>query len=153
MAKPHMETNSHNLIYITQNNIKNIKIFIYSYMIFNINNLLDKILFEINPLNPIFCREWDDPRIDTYYISINENNYIVLDGVCEQCDNIAIYNNNNLKYNIMTRQGLNNFVNKYGEQMDDSCNIIFELDLNNFNGNINDLILILTNTIKKIVSF
>ena len=116
-------------------------------MIFHMDALLDKILFELKTLNPKYYREMDDPRIDTYYISINQNNYIVLSGIYGECDCVSIYNNNNIKYDIMTQQGINDYLNKYDEEMDDMCNIIFELKLDTFNGNINDLILLLRNSL------
>ncbi len=126
-------------------------------MIFNINTftLADEILFKLKILKPAYYRVMDDPRIDTYYISLNQNNYIVLygDRECSECDYICIYNNNNIKYNIMTTQGIENFVNNYDKQIDDINNIIFELKLNTFDGNMNDLILLLTNSIKQIVPF
>ena len=120
---------------------------------YNINDLLDRILFKLESIKPLYCRQLDDPRIDTYYISINQNYYMVLYGVCDECDSIVIYNNNNIKYNIMTIEGIENFVNNYDEVMDATCNIIFELELDTFNGNINDLILLLTNSVKNIVPF
>lgn len=122
-------------------------------MVFSINDLLDKILVELKIFNPKYCRELDDPRIDTYYISINQNNYIVLKGGCSECDSIYIYNNNNIKYNIMTTHGIENYVNKSDDPICDTRDIIFELKLNTFNGNINDLILFLTNSVKKIIPF
>ena len=122
-------------------------------MNFNINTLIEKILFELKTLNPKCCRSMDDPRIDTYYISINQHNYMVLYGVCDECDSIVIYNNNDIKYDIMTIEGIENFVNKYEPNDDDDCNIIFELELDTFNGNITDLVLLLTNSVKQIVSF
>ncbi len=73
------------------------------YMGFDINNLLDKSLIELKIFNPKYCRQLDDPRIDTLYISINQHNYIVLYGVCGECDTIVIYNNKNTKYNIITK--------------------------------------------------
>lgn len=117
---------------------------------FCINTLLDKIIAELNIFNPKWCRKLDDPRIDTYYISINQNNYIVLSGYCGGCDNIYIYNNDNIKYDIMTTHGINNYVNTYGEQID-MGNIIFELKLDTFNGNMKDLLLFLTNSVKEII--
>ena len=122
-------------------------------MLFDINTLLDKILFELKIFYPVYCREMDDPRIDTYYISINQNNYMVLYGSCDKCDSVCIFNNNNIKYNIMTTQGIEEFVNKYDKLIDETCNIIFELELDTFNGNINDLLLLLTNSVKQIVPF
>ncbi len=119
-----------------------------------INDLLDKILFKLKSITPLYCRQLDDPRIDTYYISLNQNYYMVLYGVCGECDNVIIYNNNNIKYNIMTTEGIEKFVNNYDEVMDtDDDNIIFELKLDTFNGNINDLILLLTNLVKNIIAF
>lgn len=118
-----------------------------------INDLLDRILFKLKTINPLYCRQLDDPRIDIYYISINKNYYMVLYGVCGECDRVVIYNNNNIKYNIMTTQGIENFVNNYDEVTDATRNIVFELKLDIFNGNINDLILFLTNSVKNIVPF
>ena len=37
-------------------------------MVFLIDNLLDKILVELQIFNPTYSREFDDPRLDTYYI-------------------------------------------------------------------------------------
>jgi len=119
-------------------------------MVFNINTLLNKMLFELKIFNPKYCRQFDDPRIDSYYISINQHNYMVLNGICDECDNIIIYNNNNINHNIMTTRGIENFVNK-DEIIDDTSIVIFELELDTFNGNINDLIILLTNLVKKIV--
>jgi hypothetical protein len=151
-------------------------------MPFDINTLLDKILFELKILNPLYCRQPDDPRIDTYYISINQHNYIILYGTCDECDNIIIYNNNNINHDIMTTQGIKNFVyideniiddisgniinddnindeNIIDENIDDNINddkdekVIFELELDTFEGNMDDLILLIKNTVKKIVPF
>ncbi len=122
-------------------------------MVFLINNLLDKLLFKLRTLNPKYYRELDDNRIDTYYISLNSHNFMVLYGLCGECDSIAIYNNNNINYNIMTTQGIENFVNNYNEQIDNTSNIIFELELDTFNGSINDLLLLLTNSVNNIILF
>lgn len=122
-------------------------------MVFLIDNLLDKILVELKIFNPKYCRDLDDPHIDAYYISINQCNYIVLQGVFEECDSIAIYNNNNIKYNIMTTHGIENYVNHNDDLYYDMGNIIFELKLDTFNGNMNDLILFLTNSVKSIIPF
>ena len=119
-------------------------------MVFDINTLLDKILFELK--NPLYCRQLDDPRIDTYYISINQSNFIVLYGVCGECDGIIIYNKNNIKYNIMTPLGIDKFVNTYEPFDYENMSKIFELKLDSFNGNLNDVILHLTNEVKNIVS-
>ena len=120
---------------------------------YNINDLLDRILFNLESIKPLYCRQLDDPRIDIYYIPINQNYYMVLYGAYDECYSIVIYNNNNIKYNIITIEGLENFVNNYDEVMDATCNIIFELELDTFNGNINDLILLLTNSVKNVVPF
>ena len=53
----------------------------------------------------------------------------------------------------MTTQGIEQLTNKYDQPMDNMCNIIFELELDTFNGDINDLILLLTNYVKQIVPF
>lgn len=122
-------------------------------MKFNINNLLDKILFEFKTLNPKYSRQLDDPRIDTYYISINKNNFIVLCGICDECDHISICNNNNINHNIMTTHGLDMFVNQENqENIDDTNNVIFEIELDTFNGNIDNLILLVKNSIQKIIN-
>lgn len=122
-------------------------------MVFLINDLLDKMLVELKIFNPQYYRELDDPRIDTYYISINQHYYIVLYGVCEECDDIAIINNNNIKYNIMTAHGLENYVKHNYNCDNETGNIIFELELDTFNGNMDDLIIFLTNSIKKFIPF
>ena len=128
---------------------------------FDINILLDKLLLSLKTIKPMYCRELDDPRIDTYYISINQNYYMALNGLCDECDSVKIYNDNNIKYNIMTYQGLENFVNNEEPWDDTKHNIVFELELKTFNVNINrnkneqmnDLVLLLTNTVKSIVHF
>jgi hypothetical protein len=76
---------------------------------------------------------------------------MVLYGACNECYSIVIYNNNNIKYNIMTTNGIENFVNKYYNE-DDNGNIIFELELDTFDGNINDLILLIINSVKNIIT-
>lgn len=118
-----------------------------------INDLLDRMLINLKPLKPLYYRQLDDPRIDTYYISINNNYYMVLYGICDKCDSVAILNNNNIKYDIKTMQGIELFVENYDEVTDATCNVVFELELNTFNGNMNDLILFLTNSVKNIVPF
>lgn len=118
---------------------------------YNINVLLDRMLLELKSFNPVYCRQLDDPRIDHYYISINQNYYMVLYGVCGECDSVEIHNNNNNKCNIMTIQGIDNFVNKCDGPMYNK--IIFEMELDFFNGNMDDLILYLTNSVKQIVPF
>ena len=101
-----------------------------------INDLLDRMLINLEPFKPLYYRQLDDPRIDTYYISINNNYYMVLYGICDECDSVKIYNDNNIKYDIKTTQGIKNFVNNYDEVTDSTCNIVFELELDSFNGNI-----------------
>lgn len=121
---------------------------------FNINKLSDAILFELRQFNPKFCRQFDDPRIDTYYISINQNYYIVLYGICEECDTITLYNNKNINYDIMTTQGIEKFANDESIESD----VVFEIILdetdelyepNEFNNNIDDFIFYFINTVKK----
>ncbi len=107
-------------------------------MIFDINQLLDKILVELKIFNPIYCRQYEDPRIDTYYIAINHHNYIILYG---DCDAIIMYNNKNINYNLMTKEGLTNFVNN-NDEINDMSDIVFEIKLEKFN-NINDIILLI----------
>ena len=105
---------------------------------FNINTLLDKILFELKIFNPIYCRVFDDPRIDTYFISVNQNNYIVLYGGCDECEQIVMYNNNNMKHNLMTTKGLEIFANEDTKEDEDEA--IFDFELDTFDGNEEDLI-------------
>lgn len=124
----------------------------------NINVLLKKLLVELEIYNPKYTKEFDDPAIDTYYISINQYNYIVLYGSFEVCHSIAIYNKNDNKYNIMTTDGLNYYVNYSHKDnsynfYDEMGNIIFKLELDTFDGNIYDLILFLTNSVKTLIPF
>jgi len=125
---------------------------------FNINELLNKLLFELKFFNPKYCRQFDDPRLDNYYISINQNYYIVLYGICEECDTICFYNNKNMDYDIMTTEGIEEFANDENMEVD----ILFEIILdekdelyepNEFNNNIDDLIFHVVNSVKKYVPF
>lgn len=113
---------------------------------FHIYEILDKILLKFKILHPQYCRVLDDPRIDTYYISLNQQNCIVLGGLCDECDNISLYNNIQTNDNIMTLEGLHNFAN-YNQSMDD-FNVLLDLELNKFDGNIDDLILLLIDSVK-----
>lgn len=124
----------------------------------DINDLLEKMLFELNTLNPKWCREFDDPRIDNYYISLSPRNYMILSGYGDKCDFVGIYKDNNIKYDIMTEQGIENYVN-YNDARNDEVtepdNIIFELELDDgeFNESMDDLVLLLTKLVKGIVPF
>ena len=120
---------------------------------YNILDLRDGILLKLRSIKPVYYRQNDDPRIDTWYISLNKNYYMVLYGICDECDSVVIYNNNNIKYNIMTLEGIENFVKNYDEEMHSTSNTILDLDLDTYNGDINDLILFLTNSVKNIVPF
>lgn len=101
-------------------------------------------------ITPIIYREPDDPRIDTYYISINRNTYIVINGVCGYCDDIYIYTDNNITDNIMTLLGIRNYVDKiYNDnKINNSRNVICQLDLKltKFN-TYNDLITVIINAL------
>jgi len=77
----------------------------------DINILLDKILVEFKSLNPKFCRECNDPRIDTYYISLSQTIYIVLNGICDYCDSISINKIDNFMFDITFDQGLYHLAN------------------------------------------
>jgi hypothetical protein len=124
----------------------------------DINELFDKMCFELNPLTPKWCRQLDDTRIDTYYISINPHNYIILSGCGDECDFVGIYKHNNIKYDIMTQQGIEDYAN-YNDEKNDGMtepdNIIFELELDDdeFNESMDDLVLLLTKLVKGIVPF
>lgn len=113
-----------------------------------IDNLINKIL-KIESIKPIIFREPDDPRLDNYFVSLSPNYYMFIFGTCDICENIKIYKYNNIGYDIMTEYGLEKFVCDYGEASD--SDIIFELDINKWNGNIDDLVLLLTIVIKNIV--
>lgn len=112
---------------------------------FDINDLLDKILIEFN--NPLYCRQLDDTRIDIYYIALNKNYYIVLNGVCGECDNIAFYHNNNISCDITTEFGINIFTNKTHEH--ELSNFLFNIQLNTFDENDNKLMLQLKKLIRQ----
>jgi len=71
-------------------------------------------------------------------------------GVDDDLESIGIYSEDNIKYDIMTKEGLKNFVHGPGG---DNFTVIFELDAYTYNGNINDLVLLLTKLVKKIVPF
>ena len=122
-----------------------------NYMPFDINVLLDKLLIALKPLNPAYCRQDDDPRIDTYCISINQCTYMILDGICDGCDTVAIPNCPNIQYDIMTAQGIEDFINNCPQN--DNFNVIFELELDTYAGSMKELVLLLTNEVKQIVPF
>jgi hypothetical protein len=113
---------------------------------FDIINLLDKILFALKPLNPVHCYEPNDPRLKGYYISINKNHFMIING-CDSCDMVSIYKNDNIGFDITTQHGLEMFSHDgsdVGEEM-------LELDLNvdPFYGSIDDFVLYLTNFIEQ----
>jgi hypothetical protein len=120
----------------------------------DINELFDKMLLELNPLNPKWCRKIDDDtRIDNY-ISISPHNYMILSGCCDECDFVGIYKHGDVTYDIKTQQGIEDYVN-CNDGTTEPGNIIFELELDDdeFNESMNDLILLLTKLVKGIVSF
>ena len=79
-------------------------------MVVDIHELLDQILEKFKEFNPIHCRSYDDPRIDTYYIAIKPNIYIVIEGLCDCCDYVSVYKNNT-NSNIMTLDCINRLAN------------------------------------------
>jgi hypothetical protein len=107
----------------------------------DMNNLCKKVLSDLHSYNP----KYNDPRIQTYYISVNRTTYIVLYGLCDECDRLVLYNNNTIDEDITTNKGLDLYVNNDDLREDDS-NIILDLDLGVFveqlNLNIDDLLLI-----------
>lgn len=113
-----------------------------------IHDVLERLLVNLETLHPFYCRQFDDPRIDTYYISIHPHYYMVLHGVCDECDSIAIYNNLNGTYDLRTKQGLEQFVN---QEMNATDTLMFEWTLDTFHGNINELLVFVTNAVKHIV--
>jgi len=89
-------------------------------------------------------------RLTTYYIPINQQNYMRIHGVDDNLESIGIYSEDNIKFDIMTKEGLENFVHGHGGN---NFTVIFELDAFTYNGNIDDLVLLLTKLVKKIVPF
>lgn len=77
----------------------------------DILDLTDKILCEFSTFKPLRCRLFDDPRCDTYYISIMQNVYIIIREACDSFEDLSIYKNNNIQSDIMTQEGLDNFTN------------------------------------------
>lgn len=115
----------------------------------NIKMLLAQIFNEFEQYNPKYYMLPDDPRLDTYYVSIDRNNYIVLYGICGECDEIAIFNSNNTFYDITTQNGLEMFANK----LDDNGNdvIICELNLLELNCDMNNAIALIKNALEHII--
>jgi hypothetical protein len=111
----------------------------------DMNNLCKKVLSDLHSYNPKYCIQYNDPRIQTYYISVNRTTYVVLNGLCDKCDRLVLYNNNTIDEDITTNKGLDLYVNNDDLREDDS-NIILDLDLGVFveqlNLNIDDLLLI-----------
>lgn len=116
----------------------------------NIIELRDKILFELKDLEPKYFREFNDMRIDGYFIFLNPYMYIVLDGAYYEWHHAIICKNNE----AMTFEQLENCANGDGLEkigFDAGENIIFEMKFDKYTGDVDDLTVLLTNTIKKFV--
>lgn len=97
-----------------------------------IHKLLEQLTDKLNPFEPTIMTELDDPRMDTYYMSVTEHCYIVLQGVCGTCEDISIYYAP-VSRTFTTANGYWTYI-----QPDDEC--VFELELDDFNGSLDDLI-------------
>ncbi len=108
----------------------------------DIHNILDNILIAFNMLSPKYCGLFDDPRINTYYISLSNSNYIKLQGICDDCEYITLYRNDNLKHNIMTFDGLNKTINYSDEDINNTSLKILEIKID-IDSNMDNIILLI----------
>jgi hypothetical protein len=134
--------------------------------------LIKKLLSELSVFAPKYCYALEDPSIDVYYMSINGENYLVLNGANEVCESITMYNDTTLRFNIMTDKGLfrlanNNYYNEteYDYESDylndkhnsihdiDNSTELFELKVNEFEGNMDDFVKAVVVLIKQFVPF
>lgn len=118
-------------------------------MVFEISKLLNKIqqIFKSNSI--VYCRLRDDLRLNNIFIAINEQHYIEINGVNDQCDDIRIYRNTNISKNILTPLGLNQFANFTDEH--NFSTELAHIQLNLYEGNMTDLISFLDMVIESIL--
>jgi hypothetical protein len=134
--------------------------------------LIKKLLSELSVFAPKYCYALEDPSIDVYYMSINGENYLVLNGANEVCESITMYNDTTLRFNIMTDKGLfrlanNNYYNETeydyesdylndlykNQQYPVNSTELFELKVNEFEGNMDDFVKAVVVLIKQFVPF
>lgn len=114
-----------------------------------IRDFPDKIMSAFSRFNPKICRQFDDPRIDTDYVSIASNMYLVLQGVCECYDTVTVFKHNGIhNCDIMTTEGLRQFVNGSEQHQRANSEIIFELEATDHRGIVNlDNVIVLLNKV------
>ncbi len=122
------------------------------YNYYNIEILGDKILDKLKSLNPASCWEWDDPQINTFYISLTPNYLLMLHGICDDCELVALYYDKTDK-DIMTDDKIDHFVNMGEEEIffNHFKTELFELELNEFTCKMDELVSQLIAKIKEFV--
>lgn len=115
-----------------------------------INELRKKIMFELKDFEPKYFKVYEDPRIDMYYIFINLHVYMALEGLYNECDSLVICKNDK----ALTFEQLENCENGNGTEkigFDAGENIIFEMKLNEYTGNVDELTVLLTNIVREAI--
>jgi hypothetical protein len=116
----------------------------------DINVLLEKLLCQSEFKNSKWTRVFDDPRIDTYYISITKNIYLILYGMRDGFEELILYKyiNYDVPYEIMSQNGLQIFANDHQLYNDDNEKIIFEYSFNH-DMNMGEIVSLIKNKIKQ----
>ena len=118
---------------------------------FDIDVLNDKLSMALKIFNPEcdYCRQWDDPRINNYYMAITQQHYILLGGAYDTCDTIVMYYEPDIDCNIMTSDGLSQFIN-FGGVDAEKGETVFTIRLDKLkDDNIDNLISHVLDLVKK----
>jgi hypothetical protein len=115
----------------------------------NINLLLKNLLDQPKFKKSKWTRQFNDPRIDTFYISITQNIYLILYGTCDGFEELVLckHINYDIPYEIMTQDGIDKFAND--DDLDyDGNEIVFECNFEN-NMNMHEIVSLINNKINE----
>lgn len=112
-----------------------------------IDNFLDELLNYFKNFNPKFARIPNDTRLDGYVISITQNLYIFIEGMCGTLEDISIFFDDSNPYDIMTENGIESFANEFDYCCSD--NLLLELYDIDDDSNEHSLISLINNTIQQ----
>ena len=115
----------------------------------DITRLLKKLLDQPEFKKSKWTKVFDDPRIDTYYISITKNIYLILYGVGDSFEELALYKHTkyDIPYEIMTQDGINKLAND-DDLYYDGNEIVFEYSFNN-DKNMGEIVSLIKNKINE----
>jgi hypothetical protein len=126
----------------------------YKIKMSSTESFINKILFELKPLNPQYLVDFNDPHYTEHYITLNQNNYMVISqDFIDVFTEITIYKKDCIHYDIMAPQGLNDFFIEYLPNHYNTRDTIFNFKIEFENKKDDNIILLMTNVVKIIVPF